>query len=156
IRRRPRGARVGLLLQRAARPRAAHRVGRLSGTLKGQMMMLLKVWPNRVRVNGVRLRGVRLKPDTTYLPVIALVTVVVSGFSQTVRAQQPDLDPRIVKLVASTSEERLGAILKKLESFETRSTLSSTDSATRGVGAAREWIRQEMTSYSPRLQVSFD
>ena len=68
----------------------------------------------------------------------------------------PDLDPRIVKLVSSISEERLGAILKKLESFETRSTLSSTDSPTRGVGAAREWIRQEMAGYSPKLQVSFD
>ena len=61
-----------------------------------------------------------------------------------------------MKLVASISEERLGAILKKLESFETRSTLSSTDSPTRGVGAAREWIRQEMASYSPKLQVTFD
>jgi len=67
-----------------------------------------------------------------------------------------DLDPRIVSLVSSISEARLGAILKKLESFETRSTLSSPGSTTRGVGAAREWIRQEMASYSPRLQVSFD
>ncbi len=62
----------------------------------------------------------------------------------TVSAQPPDLDPRIVKLVASVSEERLGAILKKRESFETRSTMSSTDSPTRGVGAARNWILEEM------------
>lgn len=67
-----------------------------------------------------------------------------------------DLDPEITRLVASVSEERLGTILKKLESFETRNTLSSTDSPTRGIGAAREWIRQEMQGYSPRLQVSFD
>jgi hypothetical protein len=67
-----------------------------------------------------------------------------------------DLDPRIVKLVASISEERLGAILKKLESFETRNTLSSTTSPTRGIGAARQWILEEMKSYSPKLQVSFD
>jgi len=99
---------------------------------------------------------VRLKPDTTYVAVVVLVTIVVSGFSRTVAAQQPDLDPRIVKLVGSISEERLGAILKKLESFETRSSLSSTDSPTRGVGAAREWILQEMKSYSPKLMVSFD
>ena len=71
-------------------------------------------------------------------------------------AQPADLDPRIVKIVSSVSEERLGAILKKLESFETRSTMSSTDSATRGVGAARNWILQEMQSYSPRLKVEFD
>src|SRR5437667_3182309 len=67
-----------------------------------------------------------------------------------------DLDPRLVKLVASISEERLGAILKKLESFETRNTLSSVDSSTRGIGAARQWIFDEMKSYSPKLQVSFD
>ena len=54
------------------------------------------------------------------------------------------------------SEERLSSILKKLESFETRSSLSSTNSTTRGIGAARQWILQEMKSYSPKLQVSFD
>ena len=65
-------------------------------------------------------------------------------------------DPRIIQLVAAISEERLGVILKKLESFETRSTLSSTDSPTRGIGAARQWILDEMKGYSPKLQVSFD
>ncbi|MBW8867160.1 MAG: M28 family peptidase [Acidobacteria bacterium] len=83
---------------------------------------------------------------------------LVSGFSRTVGAQtiETDLDPGIVKLVGSVSEERLGAILKKLESFETRSSLSSTTSPTRGIGAARQWILDEMKSYSPKLQVSFD
>jgi hypothetical protein len=89
---------------------------------------------------------------------VALFLLTASGFSQTVKAQDHtgDLDPRIVKLVASISDERLGAILKKLESFETRNTLSSTDSPTRGIGAARQWIFDEMKSYSPKLQVSFD
>src|SRR4029078_2760233 len=72
------------------------------------------------------------------------------------RTFEGDLDPRMVRLVGSVSEERLGAILKKLESFETRSSLSSTTSTTRGVGAARQWIVDEMKSYSPKLQVSFD
>ena len=108
---------------------------------------------------------VRLKPDTTCACVLALlVFIVVSGFpwgylgagSRTVFAQAADLDPRIVTLVSTVSEERLGAILKKLESFETRSTLSSTTSATRGIGAARQWILDEMKRYSPALQVSFD
>src|SRR5437763_12708371 len=87
-----------------------------------------------------------------------ITVAVVSGFSRTVAAQTVagDLDSRIVKLVASVSEERLGAILKKLESFETRSSLSSTTSTARGVGAARQWILDEMKSYGPKLQVSFD
>jgi len=87
--------------------------------------------------------------------VAALTVAAVS----TAAAQTPaaaDLDPRIAKLVASVSEERLGAILKKLESFETRNTLSSTSSTTRGIGAARQWIFDQMKSYSPRLHVSFD
>jgi hypothetical protein len=82
--------------------------------------------------------------------------LLASGALGTVSAQESGLDPRIVELVGSISEDRLVAILKKLESFGTRSTLSSTDSPTRGIGAARQWIFDEMTSYSPRLQVSFD
>ena len=88
---------------------------------------------------------------------ILLLPLVVFACSRTVLAQTAgDLDPRIVTLVASISPERLGATLKKLESFETRNSLSSTDSATRGIGAAREWILTEMKSFSPKLQVGFD
>jgi peptidase M28-like protein len=87
----------------------------------------------------------------------AIVLIAISGFARTLSAQETgDLDPRIVKLVASVSDERLGATLKKLESFETRSTLSSIDSPTRGIGAARQWILNEMKSFSPKLLVSFD
>lgn len=88
------------------------------------------------------------------LRACACLMFVVWALPQEARAQQAD--PRIVSLVGAVSEERLSAILKKLESFETRNTLSSTDSPTRGIGAAREWILQEMKSYSPKLQVSFD
>jgi hypothetical protein len=105
---------------------------------------------------------VRLTADTDGIGVRVLAMLLfvstVFGFSRSAIAQDVagDLDPRIVKLVGSVSEERLGAILKKLESFETRSTLASTTSTTRGIGAAREWILDEMKSYSPKLQVSFD
>ena len=71
-------------------------------------------------------------------------------------AAGPDVDPRIAKLVADVSPSRLEATLKKLESFQTRHLLSSTDTPGRGIGAARQWILDEMKSYSPRLQVSFD
>jgi hypothetical protein len=100
---------------------------------------------------------VRMHADTAYVAyVLMLCFLVAPGMSRTVSAQTTDLDPRIMKLVATVSEERLGVILKKLESFETRSSLSSTTSTTRGVGAARQWILDEMKSYSPKLQVSFD
>jgi len=88
---------------------------------------------------------------------IALIAMVVMGsVCRTSAAQDSDLDPRIVKLVAEISADHLAATLKKLEGFGTRSTLSSTDSPTRGIGAARQWILDEMKSYSPKLQVSFD
>jgi hypothetical protein len=85
--------------------------------------------------------------------VLAAFMMRATAHAQTVTG---DLDPQVVKLVGGVSEERLGAILKKLASFETRSTMSSTTSTTRGIGAARQWILDEMKSYSPKLQVSFD
>ena len=93
---------------------------------------------------------------TMNVRVIAIFLLATPMLCRAASAQTSDLDPRVVKLVAAISEERLEKILKKLESFETRSTLSSTTSPTRGIGAAREWILQEMKSYSPKLQVSFD
>lgn len=65
-------------------------------------------------------------------------------------------DPRIEKLLSQISEQRVADILRKLQSFTTRNTLSSTDSPTLGIGAARQWIFDEMKRSSSRLQVSFD
>jgi hypothetical protein len=83
--------------------------------------------------------------------------MAVCGFGRLAFAQPaPDLDPRIVGLVSQVSEDRLVVLLKKLESFGTRNTLSSVDSPMHGIGAARQWIFDEMKSYGPKLQVSFD
>ena len=65
-------------------------------------------------------------------------------------------DPRIEKLVAAISEERLQRLLEKLVSFGTRNTMSDTTSPARGIGAARQWILEELQRTSPKLQVSFD
>jgi hypothetical protein len=67
-----------------------------------------------------------------------------------------EADPRIAKLVGEVSPARLEATLRKLESFQTRQIFSSVDTPGRGIGAARQWILDEMKSYSPRLEVSFD
>jgi len=67
-----------------------------------------------------------------------------------------DTDPRIAALLANISEQRMRQLLEKLVSFGTRNTLSGTDSPTRGIGAARQWILEEMQRSSKRLQVSFD
>ena len=54
------------------------------------------------------------------------------------------------------SESRLTEIVNKLAAFGTRNTLSGTTSTPRGIGAARQWIFDELRGSSPRLQVSFD
>src|SRR5258708_35798385 len=43
---------------------------------------------------------------------------------------------------------RLKATVDKLASFGTRHTLSDTTSATRGIGAARKWIFDEMSKWA--------
>ncbi len=92
--------------------------------------------------------------------VVACAVALACALGGVVRpaaAQAPsDLDPQVVKLLGQISEERLAATLKKLESFGTRSSLSSTDLPDRGIGAARQWIFDELKGYSPRLQVSYE
>ena len=66
------------------------------------------------------------------------------------------LDPKIQKIVSEISADRIADIEKKLESFETRNTVSDPTQPNRGIGAARQWIFDQFKSYSPRLEVSFD
>jgi hypothetical protein len=67
-----------------------------------------------------------------------------------------DVDPRIEALIAAVSQDRLHGLLKTLVAFGTRNTLSDASSKTRGVGVARQWLFEELTRTSPRLQVTFD
>jgi len=83
---------------------------------------------------------------------MALTPVLVAA--QT--APRPDADPRIEKIVAAVSEERLKSLLEKLVSFGTRNTLSDQTSPTYGIGAARSWILEELRRSSEKLRVSFD
>jgi len=71
-------------------------------------------------------------------------------------ASRPSADPRIEALVAAISVDRLKALDTTLVGFGTRNTLSNATSATRGVGAARQWIFDELKRSSAKLQVSFD
>ncbi len=65
-------------------------------------------------------------------------------------------DPLIRKITQEISEQRITEILKKLESFQTRNSMSDPGQTGRGVGAAREWIFDTLQGYSPRLDVKFD
>ena len=87
--------------------------------------------------------------------LLLAVSFSVRGFQED-RQPSQRLDPNIQKIVSEVSAERIAEIEKKLESFETRNTLSDPTQPKRGIGAARQWIFDQFKSYSPRLQVSFD
>ena len=103
-----------------------------------------------------------MKPRRMFLVFnIVLLTAALCGQSSARRQDTPPmpsqrLDPRIQKIVSEISADRIAEILKKLESFETRNTLSDPTQPNRGIGAARQWIFDQFKSYSPRLEVSFD
>src|SRR4029078_11534976 len=93
--------------------------------------------------------GLSCSPCAAASVLAALLAVAFPAGAQTA-------DPRIVRLVDSVSEPRLGEILRRLESLGTRHLLSAPDTPGRGIGAARQWILEEMQRSSPRLQVGFD
>ena len=87
---------------------------------------------------------------------LMLLSVLIVPVLATAQAPRPDADPRVEKIVASVSEARLKELLTRLVSFETRNTLSDPSSTTRGIGAARNWILEEMRRSSEKLRVNFD
>jgi len=57
-------------------------------------------------------------------------------------------DQKIYDIIDAVSEDRLKNDVKKLADFGTRHTLSDTISNTRGIGAARRWIKSEFDKIS--------
>ena len=62
-----------------------------------------------------------------------------------VYAQQ---DARMYDIIAASSPERIEKDIRILAGFGTRNTLSDTLSSTRGIGAARRWIKAEFDAIS--------
>ena len=88
------------------------------------------------------------------LPAFLIMVISSSAYGQS--TAPADIDPRISKLIDSISESRMEQLLRTLVGFGTRNTLSDTASTTRGIGAARQWILDELRRTHPKLQVSFD
>ncbi len=74
--------------------------------------------------------------------ILIIVVCCISGlgFSQT--------DARIYDIIAAVSEDRIKNDVTTLANFGTRHTLSDTVSQTRGIGAARRWIKSEFDKTS--------
>ncbi len=58
------------------------------------------------------------------------------------------IDTRLYDMISDVSAERIQNDIEKLVSFGTRHTLSDTLSDTRGIGAARRWIKSEFEKIS--------
>lgn len=77
--------------------------------------------------------------------VAACFGFVNMSFGQTAPAQ---IDTRIYDIIENTSAERIETYIQKLVGFGTRNTFSDTLSDTRGIGAARRWIKAEFDKIS--------
>jgi hypothetical protein len=78
-------------------------------------------------------------------PIAALAFLAATPLA----AQSPPAsDPRIHAIVAAVSADRIRATVTRLVGFGTRHTLSDTVSETRGIGAARRWVKAEFERIS--------
>src|SRR5512145_981783 len=88
-----------------------------------------------------------------------LLTALAAGTASAQVPTPPARDVRIDGLVAAISADRIEADVRRLVGFGTRHTLSDTLSPTRGIGAARRWIKAELDSISAAcggcLEVSY-
>ncbi len=64
------------------------------------------------------------------------------------KAQDLTIDPEIYEIIDSVSADRLEFDIQTLADFGTRHTMSDTTSETRGIGAARRWIKSEFEKIS--------
>ncbi|MFC1481622.1 M28 family peptidase [Candidatus Neomarinimicrobiota bacterium] len=71
----------------------------------------------------------------------------------------PSSDPRIYDIIEEASADRIQKNITTLVKFGTRHTLSETESDSRGIGAARRWIKAEFDRINKaagnKLEVSF-
>jgi len=58
------------------------------------------------------------------------------------------IDQRMYEIIRASSSERIEADIRTLAAFGTRNTFSDTLSTTRGIGAARRWIKSEFEAIS--------
>lgn len=84
-----------------------------------------------------------------FVTLAALTLAAGAANAQTPASAPPPADtPFLHDLAASTSAARMEADVRTLVGFGTRHTLSDTESATRGIGAARRWVHAEFERIS--------
>lgn len=89
----------------------------------------------------------------SFVPLLSIALAAVFGTAvgaaaQSTTADAPATDGRIYDIIAAASADRVEADIRTLAGFGTRNTLSDTLSDTRGIGAARRWIKAEFDRIS--------
>ena len=84
----------------------------------------------------------------TTLGLLAGLAIAPSALLGQTASPPPELDPRLYDIAEAASPERLETDIRILAGFGTRNTLSDTVSTTRGIGAARRWIKDEFDRIS--------
>ncbi|HKL18270.1 MAG TPA: M28 family peptidase, partial [Halalkalibaculum sp.] len=77
-----------------------------------------------------------------------LLLIFLISYSTKAQAQDLTIDPKMYDIIEAVSAERLEADIRTLAGFGTRHTMSDTTSDTRGIGAARRWIKSEFEKIS--------
>jgi hypothetical protein len=72
--------------------------------------------------------------------------VAAPGPGAAARAQRPSAELR--RMLAEVDPRRIEAIIRRLVAFGTRHTLSSQDDPVRGIGAARDWLFDQMQRFA--------
>ena len=93
----------------------------------------------------------------------SLVLILILSFTFVISAQktvnQIDVNNYLYDIANAPSAERIEKDIRILAGFGTRHTLSDTVSSTRGIGAARRWIKSEFEQISKQcgncLEVKF-
>src|SRR5690554_3511502 len=79
------------------------------------------------------------------IPALAATLLVSAAHADTIEYKD---QAQLHAIAAAVQADRIEADIRTLVSFGTRHTLSETESETRGIGAARRWIKAEFEKIS--------
>ena len=86
-----------------------------------------------------------MKIQSSLLPILLSFFLLQISYNQ---ANAQNTDSKIYEIIEAVSADRIENDIRKLAGFGTRNTFSDTVSNTRGIGAARRWIKSEFDKTS--------
>jgi Zn-dependent M28 family amino/carboxypeptidase len=90
----------------------------------------------------------RITMRLSVLPILCAFCLATPTLNTSSAQTPPATDARLYDIAAAPSSARLESDIRTLANFGTRHTLSDTTSNSRGIGAARRWIKAEFETIS--------